>query len=97
MTTCAFQDTGLAHTKEFYNTSFLVAKKLEDVQIGSSGGISAGESSDKNKQNTIGGLRNILFWSPKQKEIIENPENLKVIFAQCFGGGKSTPMKEKAI
>ena len=38
--TVVLQDMiGRAHKKELYNTDFLVTKKLEDVQIGSSGGI----------------------------------------------------------
>ena len=71
-------------------------KKLENIQIGDSCGISAGASNMKTNQSVVGGLKNILFWSPLQKEFFENSEYSKVLFALHFGGGKSTLMKEKA-
>ena len=88
---------GVHHAKEFFNTPFLLNKKLEEIQIGESSGLSAGMSNNLSRQACIGSLRNMLFWSPLQKAIFEDPENLKVLFGLHFGGGKSTMMKEKAI
>jgi hypothetical protein len=94
---CTFsRQIGFANSKEFFNTPFLLVKKIENIQIGDSCGISAGASNMKSNQSVVGGLKNISFWSPLQKEIFENSEYSKVLFALHFGGGKSTLMKEKA-